>query len=275
MAEPPSSRVTSSGSLWLRTYTFPWRLSNIQVWVNLSIAMILLALFACGFAAVTWLMNSSEGELIGLNLVLWRAVGHVFISLCVLTFLSCLYPAVCFMTVVEDTANGNDEVVWPDLAWYECLRSLVFLLWIFGCCLVIAALVLLAISLILSPPAALWWAMAIVFALLLFPIPLLSAMIAGVPWVLMHPTLLLRLAVKPLAGLSLYVHTLVLMVPCLGLGFWMVWELHWWLAPIVGLVWSTCFLCYARTLGQVGWVLASEERKAKRKKFKKKKRIHE
>jgi hypothetical protein len=261
--------------MWLGIYTFPWRLSNIQVWINLSISMILLALWICGFAGVAWLMNSSEGEMIGLNLLLWRAVGQVFISLCVLTFLTCLYPAACFMNAVEDTANGNDEVGWPDLAWYEFLRSLIFLLWIFACSLVIAALVLLPVALILSPPTALWWALAAALAVLLFPIPLLSAMIAGVPWILLHPTLLVRFAVKPLAGLSLYAHTLVLMVPCLGLGFWMVWGPQWWLIPIVGLVWSTGFLCYARTLGQVGWVLASDTRKAKRKKFKKKRRIHE
>jgi hypothetical protein len=272
MGELLSSRA-SSLSLWLGIYAFPWRLSNIQVWINLSICMILLALWSCGFAGVAWLMSSDEGQFVGMNLILWRAIGYVFISLCVLTFLTCLYPAACFMTAVEDTANGNDDVAWPDLAWYEFLRSLIFLMWIFGCCLVIAALVLLPIALMLSLPAALWWAGVVALAVLLFPIPLLSAMIAGMPWILIHPTLLVRLVTRPLAGLSLYVHTSVLMLPCLGLGFWMLWGPQWWLIPIVGLVWSTSFLCYVRALGQVGWVLVADERK--KKKLKKKKRIHE
>src|SRR5260370_38877750 len=103
----------------MEIYAFPWRLSNIQVWINLSICMILLALWVCGFAGVAWLMNSSEGEMIGLNLLLWRAVGQVFISLCVLTFLTCLYPAACFLDSVEDTAHANDEVSWAVLAWCE------------------------------------------------------------------------------------------------------------------------------------------------------------
>jgi hypothetical protein len=138
-----------------------------------------------------------------------------------------------------------------------------------------STVVVICFKVVLSLPAVLAWGMALVFALMLFPIPLLSTLIGGSPWILLHPNLLVRLAEKPLAGLSLYVHTVLLTVPCLGLGLWMVFERHWWLAPIVGIIWSTSFLCLARALGQAALVFAQDGRKRRGRKKRRRVRVRE
>jgi hypothetical protein len=53
----------------------------------------------------------------------------------------------------------------------------------------------------------------------------------------------------------------------------MIVSLTWWLAPIIGAIWATCLLWYARALGRVGYVLAEEKRRVSRKKKRKKARV--
>jgi hypothetical protein len=264
MTEPHSTRDSPFGSSWLDVYTFPWQISNLWIWVLLTAAMMILALIFCGFAALIALMK--EHEFSSAAFFVWTGSARIFGGLCLLTILFSIFPAAYFLSVVEDTANGNEEVEWSDLLWYEALWKWLLLLWVFGCCMAVSTVAVLCVRVVLPLPAALAWATALAFALLLFPIPLLSTLIGGAPWILVHPTLLVRLAQEPLAGLGLYVHSVVFMVPCLGLGFWMILERQWWLAPIVGIIWSTCFLCYARALGQAAFVLAQDDRRRRRKK---------
>src|SRR5947209_19316810 len=40
------------------------------------------------------------------------------------------YAAHCFFTVVEQTAAGNDEVVWPNIPYTDWLWEAVYILWL-------------------------------------------------------------------------------------------------------------------------------------------------
>src|SRR5262249_43704365 len=115
-------------------------------------------------------------------------------------------------------------------------------------------------------PRIVWWAVTIATAFLLFPIPLYSTMIAGSPWILIHHMFLIRLVQEPAAALALYLHTILLLFPCLGLGLWMIATFTWWASPIVGVIWSTSLLCYGRALGRIGYVLAEGRSRVVKKK---------
>jgi hypothetical protein len=273
MTEPHSTRDSPFGSSWLDVYTFPWQISNLWIWVLLTAAMMILALIFCGFAALIALMK--EHEFSSAAFFVWTCSARIFGGLCLLTILFSIFPAAYFLSVVEDTANGNEEVEWQDLRWYEAMWKWILLLWVFGCCMAVSTVAVLCVRLVLPLPAVLAWALTLGIAMVFFPISLLSTLIGGAPWMLLHPTLLARLAEKPLVTLSLYVHSGLLIVPCLGLGLWMVAERHWWLAPIVGFLLSTSFLCYGRALGQAAFVLAQDDRRRRRKKKRRRVRVRE
>jgi hypothetical protein len=259
-------------SLWRGIYDFPFRLSNVKVWMILTICAVLEAFIASGFTGLALVMASIPPgqELTGPTLIIYRGGIHISIGLCVFAFVFSWAPSAFFLATIEATAAGNDEVDWPDNVWYDYLGNVVFLIWIFGCCAAVTTVFWLLADLILPMPRILWWGVTIASAFLLFPIPLYSTMIAGSPWILIHPMFLIRLIQEPLASLALYLHTALLLFPCLALGLWMVATFSWLAAPVVGVIWSTCLLCYGRALGRIGYILAEDRKRVVRKKKRKK-----
>jgi len=277
MGESPSSRAPSL-SPWSGVYGFPFQLNNIKFWLILPFCMVLLAFDASGFAAMTKLIISEippGQELLGVSPIIFQAGRYVYAALFLLTVIVCIAPSNYFIVIIEDTAAGNEEVDWPNEVWYDFAGKFFLVAWLFGCCAAVSTVFWLLASLALSfadleIPRVIWWGLTLISAGMLFPIPLYSTMIAGSPWILIHPIFLGRLIQKPVAGLALYVHSLVLLLPCLGFGLWLIVSLNWWLSPIIGAFWATCILWYGRALGRVGYVLAEERRKVFRKKKRKK-----
>jgi hypothetical protein len=270
-----------SMSLWQGIFGFPFQLDNIKAYIIVTLCAIVLAFDATGFAITGELINSSipEGkELIGVAPPVFFSGMRIYWGLAVLAFVASLAPAAFFIIILQDTAAGNEDIDWPDDVWYEYITKIVFLGWLFGCCAAIStvfwSLAALAMEQMGVPiPAIIWWVFTLVSAFMLFPIPLYSTMIGGSPFMLIHPMFLLRLIQRPLAGLALYGYTFVLLLPCVALGLWMIVSLSWWAAPIVGLIWATCILWYARALGRVGYVLAEEKRMVRRKKKRRRVRV--
>src|SRR5947209_16283376 len=87
------------------------------------------------------------------------------------------YAAHCFLTVVEQTAAGNDEVVWPNDPMYDWLWEAVYMLWLTALWLGPVVLVLRAILAAHSGAAAASGVMVAAAALtwLVFPVTLLSS----------------------------------------------------------------------------------------------------
>jgi hypothetical protein len=274
MSEWASNRELSL--LWRGIYSFPFQLENLKAYIIVTFCGILLAFDATGFALTADAITSSipQGkEFLGPNPTIFSAGWRVFGSLAFLALLGCLAPSAFFTLIIEDTAAGNEEIEWPDSVWYEYLSKVAFMGWIFTCCAAVSTVFWLLMSLALPIPTLVWWGALLASAFLLLPIPLYSAMIANSPWVLIHPMLIVRFFQKPLAALTLYIHSALLVLPCLGLGLWMVLTLSWWLAPVIGVIWATCILWYARALGRVGYVLSGDRDSVVRKKKKKKLRI--
>jgi len=263
-------------SPWLGIYSFPFQLNNLKAYIIVTMCTILLAFDVSGFALMGDTIRSSippGQELIGVSPVVFSAGWRVYGSLAFLAVLLSLAPSAFFVIIIEDTAAGNEDVDWPTDVWYEYLSKIVFLAWVFGCCAAVSTVFWLLAELVLPIPGIYWWTLTLMSALMIFPIPLYSVMIAGSSFILLHPMLLVRFFQKPLAGIALVVHSLVLLLPCVGLGLWMVVSLNWWAAPMVGVVWSTCIFWYARALGRVGYVLSEEKRRAPRRKKRKRARV--
>ena len=274
MRESASAR--DFASLWQGIYDFPFRLSNLKAYMIVTLCSIMLAFAVVGFALTTNFIKSSipEGQmLLGANPTVLSGTYRIFVGLVFLTFLSSLAPSAFFTLIIEDTAAGNDEVDWPDNVWYEYISKVAYMLWIFGCCAALSTVFWLLVDLATPIPGVIWWLVTLASAMMLFPIPLYSSMIAGSPWILLHPQLIVRFLEKPLAAFAIYMHVAIFGIPCLGLGLWMVWSLSWWAAPIVGVIWATCFLWYARGLGRIGYVLSQDSPTVRRKKKRKKARV--
>jgi hypothetical protein len=257
--------------LWDGIYNFPWRLDNLKVLISVWLGLTILSLSACGYHLLLQILASIPPEAdmsIGAAMVS-RGAYYVFKCLTVISPLVCLYPAAYFLRAVEDTAAGNDEIFWEDIAWYECIKKLLFLLWIAVCCAAVAGGALGIASLVLPIPRVLWWLLVILVTMLLFPLSFLSTMWANTPWAVVHPAFLARLFQKPQALVALYLNTVFFAVPCILLGYWEVIRLNWLLAPLVGFAWATYWLAYGRVLGRVGWVIAEDENKRRQKKKRK------
>jgi hypothetical protein len=265
----------SASSLWRGIYSFPFQLNNLKAYILVTLSTIMLAFIASGFAILTDIFSNipERQQLTGVGPYLygfgWRISGSLFL----LTLLSSLAPAAFLLIIIEDTAAGNDEIDWPDAPWHDYLGKFAFVAWIFICCAAVSTVSWGILAIALPIPRLLWWALALSSIAILFPIPLYSAMIGGAPWFLIHPLFLVRLIQNPLAALALYIHSLVLFLPCLGFGFWMMVSLNWWLSPVIGLLWGTCVMCYGRALGRVGYVLAEEKRRVVKKRKRKKIRV--
>jgi hypothetical protein len=233
-------------------------------------ALSLLPAFISGLHALTYLLSSispREGFMMAGDIITSFS-RYIFVGLGFLTLLSSLYPAACFVMVVEETASGEDEVRWESTAWYEYAGYLVYLIWLFGCSAAIPTATLAIISLSMPIDPLIWWGVIGVFVMGIFPFCMLSALAGGAPWMLIDFPLLLRWFGRPHVVLALYLQSLMFALPSLILGYWVViW--HWiWLAPVVGIVYSLCWLTYARLIGRVGWALSQDNKDRRKKKRK-------
>src|SRR6476646_9805641 len=120
------------------------------------------------------------------------------------------YASHCFLTVVQQTASGNDEVVWPNDPMYDWLWEAVHMLWLIALWLGTIVLALRAVTgahagvgvatnVIVVAAIAVW---------LLFPLTLLSSMAGESRWTLVSPPMLSRLVGQRSGSLMLfYVHS--------------------------------------------------------------------
>jgi hypothetical protein len=108
------------------------------------------------------------------------------------------YTVHCFFTVVQQTAAGNDEVVWPNDPYVDWLWEVVYIAWLSAIWLAPFAFTFTgrAGTAGLVASAALVW--------LFFPISLLSSMSASTKWALVSPALLRRLLGQRFGSLILF-----------------------------------------------------------------------
>lgn len=256
-------------SIWVGVYTFPIRLENFRILLLLTITFTLLLLMLCAMTALAdFLMALTAGEsLMGMSSLIYNASIHIYVGLTVCILFLSLHQAALFLRVIEETSGGNDRFSWPREPWYDYMSRWLFVVWAYAACAGIAYVPLRFLSTLVAIPTVPFWYLVSTGAWLLFPLVLLSVMAGNAFWILLHPFFLIRLARRPIALVFLYGNAVFFYVPCSILAYLVIVERVWWLAPLVGFLWSVTALVYGRVLGRVA-LETSEDGKPRRKRRK-------
>ncbi len=226
--EPPVPDSVYFSGVW----SLPWTWGNLRAWIWPAIGLtvlhwlILLILMSLGSP-----MGTVVAGLVGMG-AMW------------VTILTGSYMAACFFTIITDTANGAEEIGWPDGGWREWFFSFLYLLWLAAAAVVVAS-------------AIAWLGLGLVVAtlafLLVFPAAVLSS--------LANETALLPIngrIIAALAGRFNYFITGWFLAALMWGGMALLFERladQWVLAPVFALAASAAWLIYARLVGRLGWVL--------------------
>lgn len=187
--------------------------------------------------------------------------GVVIISVCLIALLGIVgtlvlaYAAQCFGVVVEETAAGLDEIVWPSEPPTEWMGRAVLLGWQVLVWLAPLGLLLRALkpAFVKEEP----WLIVVLVGVILwlfFPIGVLSALTGGSRWAFFKPKLLLGLSHIPVTALGFYALTPLLLAAGLYPWYFAV-RGSALLVPVAALVGAAALLIYARLLGRVAWRL--------------------
>jgi hypothetical protein len=162
------------------------------------------------------------------------------------------YAAHCFFTVVQQTAAGNDEVIWPNDPYVDWLWEVVYIAWLSAIWLAPFAFTVTGrggtAGLVTS--AVLVW--------LFFPLSLLSSMSASTKWALISPSLLRRLLGQRFGSLILfYLHS----GPVLAIGAALLYLTFFRTGGLVLLIVTAVCLAatlvtYARQIGRLAHLIS-------------------
>lgn len=196
-------------------------------------------------------------------------MAFIFVPLLAMTaiafFFVWVYLAHSFTLVIEETAAGNDEVVWPDDPLYDWIWKGGYLLWVVGVwvfpAIVVARIATRRLDLDLNvgpwtmTPEEQRWAIMITVASvvfwLFFPLSLLSTMSAESRWAVLHGPLFLRLGKNMASLLLFYAISAVLIIICAPLLFKLCRGSDIFTLILGGVGLSAAMMVIARLLGRV------------------------
>jgi hypothetical protein len=195
------------------------------------------------------------------------AAGNAILFVCtalatfVVSIYVLAYAAHCFLTVLQDTAAGLDEVVWPAEMIYDWLgRSLpvwgVFLLWLTPAGMLGHGL---RHTLLPDDPALRFLLLAIPGLWLFLPVGLLSALTGESGWLPVRWTILRQLAGILPSLVVFYISTAVLMAAAAVPWYFAVFKVQGIVLPVAAAAFATLVLLYARLLGRVAWLMGRSE----------------
>lgn len=202
-------------------------------------------------------------------------VALVIVATCVLG-----YASHCFLLVTQETAAGNDEVVWPDEPMYDWVWKVFYLAWLVGVWLfpVMLILGLLKLPAPRGLPGVWFLVVATVVLWLMFPLSLFSSLSAQSPWVVFRPSLLPRLARRVGTLVPFYAASAVLLAYGAALVYaslnprvavYLRWSPPILITAPMG---AAVLLIYARLLGRFAWQLGTVQMPQREPPPKKKKR---
>ncbi|HYT90445.1 MAG TPA: hypothetical protein VEL76_17195 [Gemmataceae bacterium] len=166
------------------------------------------------------------------------------------------YAAHCFLTVVEFTAAGQDEIRWPDEPLTDWLWKPLYLLWLLAFWLIPAWLVVaVVLTRGLGLPLGGFYGALLAAAWLLFPLGLFSSLSANHRMVVFRPAILRALVRQPLAVGVVYLASGVLVVGWGALFYYAMVAPSWWWLPVASTTGAVVLLLYARLLGRLAWVM--------------------
>lgn len=241
--EPPPT--PPDWPLWKGVYTFPWRSSNLAVWLYLGLDVLLIAACVAAFIAA---LQSGERFVIAFVGVLSIAGGVMVL------IVAGSYAANCFLAIVEATAAGNESCDWPEgFNVIEGLGTFFHLAWL--CCFATLPVYLLVTTNAFPEAGDYGWLPIVLVWLITFPIMLLSSLASESRWVLLNRQIVKGVFLHPFAWLTLCASSLGMAFLCGELAQIAICQVNFVLLPVLGFFGSACLLIYARLLGRVGWIL--------------------
>jgi hypothetical protein len=178
--------------------------------------------------------------------------ASVAIGVCVLA-----YAARCVLVIVQETAAGQDAILWPDEPFQDWLGHAVQFLELLGIWLAPSALLARmlrgvwlpeegALRVLLLAGPGLW---------LFFPVGLLSSLSAESRWIPFRWTICVRfLRVAP-AALVFYFVTSILLSAAVLPWYYALFGGHAYLLPVAAGVAAFVLFVYARLLGRLAWII--------------------
>jgi hypothetical protein len=239
---------------WTGVWNFAFRVANLRplFWLTLG--------FTIMGAQVALII-----QLYALELAL-ADFAAFFVGLGVLFMLIITgsYASTCYLTILQDTAAGNDEIQYPDGDWRMGVFSLLRLALLTFLGLVLPAFIFSALG-------CFGYGLFILLTPALFSFCLLSAL-AGDSWIMIFDSRVMGgLKRRPDVIPIVYIYSLVLLLFCVAftaLGF----LVHWLFVPLMAAVYAVCWLTFGRVLGRVGYAISEDPKKKRRKKKKKKRK---
>lgn len=247
-AAPPPKRPFLEG-----LFGFPFRVSSLKPLIYLSIWFMVLG-FQCGLIRLVL----ESGSMLAVVAAFVIGFGVMWVVI-----LSGSYAASIFLSVLQETAAGNDDVSYSDFDWKVSFFQFLRIGWV-------GAVSVLPFAFLGSLCMGLWPALIVgsIIGAATFPICLLCSLAAD-SWIkLVDGQMLARFGKKPHAMAVIYFYSVVLALACAGI-WWVTTMEFMMLAPVMGFLWSTSVLFYGRLLGRAGYVLTYEGKKKKRKKRRK------
>jgi hypothetical protein len=179
------------------------------------------------------------------------------------------YACHSFLTVLQDTASGNDEVTWPDEPLQDWLLSGPYLLGLIAVILAPVGFVRvvlrssgvtegLLVPLLASGAILLWLA---------FPICILSSLSGSSRLFIFRSKVVGQLLRIPGAVVILYLVSAALFVGIIALGYFTFVDGWIYLLPVTAIGLTAGLMIYARLLGRVAW-LVGELKPAKQRAWK-------
>jgi len=239
---------------WTGVWNFAFRPANLLrlFWLTLGFSVI-------GFQVVLMLVLYEMGGILGEVIGFLIGVGVVF-----MVVLAGSYAASSFLQILQDTANGADEIQYPDGDWRMGAINLARLAWL-------TFLGLVGPFLILSLLGCLGYGLFILLTPALFAFCLLSALSRDSWFIIFDPQVLEGLKRRPDVIPIVYVFSLVFLVACLITTF-VAMRVTAWFVPVMAFTMAVCWLTFGRVLGRVGYALTEDPRRKRKKKRKKKRK---
>jgi hypothetical protein len=164
------------------------------------------------------------------------------------------YAAHCFLTIVEDTAAGNEEVRWPDEPPTDWYGKPFFVGWLLLVPIVPASLLLLVseAEFLQTPLGKLGVILAASW--LFFPLCLWSALGANSTWHVVHFGMYRRIFQHP--GILGLFYLLTAPIPVLGVAlvYYGITKQNMFWLPMAAIGVSALLFIYARLAGRVAWL---------------------
>lgn len=164
-APPPKS------TFFTNVFQIPWRRDVLAKWIMVSLGFAGLGFFV---ALILWFI--ADGTLL--------AVPFVFLPTVFLALGTGSYAVSGFLTILEETANGSDEITgWNDGGWKDAVSDAIPPVFLLSITAAVAYGIARGFSAWVDPSA--FWPVFGVSLCLLYPIILLSSLQAGSIWALL------------------------------------------------------------------------------------------